>query len=157
VRYSRPEEEDASLKKSEAILALVASLFTISAGASELCVKGSGNTDVCAEARKLSDGIASMLPMRMSQNMSWESVMAIGGMLQAHVRLSYDKKHLEEVSKAAGVPVSQARAALQRSASNVCQPNTATRAFIQRGGSINYVYLFADGEQFTSALIDTCS
>lgn len=124
--------------------------------AGEDCIAGVLKTDMCADARKLADGVAPMLPMRMSQNMTWESVAAFGRTIQAHVRLSYDRRYLEGVLKTSGAPLSQAERALEKAAQNVCQQRTPTRAFVQRGGKFRYVYLFSDGEQFTSIPIDRC-
>jgi len=42
--------------------------------ANEGCIKGVTKIDMCTKAKELSSEIASQLPMKMSQNMSWESV-----------------------------------------------------------------------------------
>ncbi|WP_304352056.1 hypothetical protein [Comamonas testosteroni] len=121
------------------------------------CIKGIGKVDMCAKARSLSNEIASMLPMQMSQNMSWESVMAAGSTIQAHIRLSYDKNHLESAIKQAGVPLSNVKQAIQKSARNVCLENTPTRAFIDLGGSFKYIYSYIDGNQFMTASVSKCN
>jgi len=120
------------------------------------CIKGLTKTDMCAKARQLSDQIATILPMKMSQNMSWESVAAVGTTIQAHIRLSYGKKHLEETYKKAGLPLSYAKQAIQKSATSTCEENTPTRAFVNLGGSFRYVYSFIDGERFTTAVVTSC-
>lgn len=125
--------------------------------ASPDCIKGITKVDMCAKARALSDEIASMLPMKMSQNMSWESVMAAGTTIQAHIRLSYDKKYLENMYNQTGLPLVHAKQAVQQSAQNVCREKTPTRAFINLGGSFTYVYFFIDGEQFTTVQVNSCN
>lgn len=143
-------------------VATIASVFLTIASctnvvsANQECITGLTKTDMCAKARQLSDEIARILPMKMSQNMSWESIAASGKTIQAHIRLSYDKKHLEETYKKAGLPLSHAKQAIQKSAASICQQDTPTRAFISLGGSFKYVYSFVDGEQFTTAVVSSC-
>lgn len=126
------------------------------ATANQECITGLIKTDLCAKARQLSDEIAVTLPMKMSQNMSWESIAAFGKTIQAQIRLSYDKKHLEEIFQKAGRPLSHAKQAIQKSAASICQQDAPTKAFISLGGSFNIVYSFVDGEQFTTAVVSSC-
>ncbi len=144
------------------VTSIVFIFFTITffqnvASADQECIKGLTKTDMCAEARQLSDEIATTLPMKMSQNMSWESVGAFGTTIQAHIRFSYDKKQLEEQYKKAGLPLSYGKGAIQKSAASICQENTPTRAFINLGGSFKYIYSFIDGEQFTTVVVSRCN
>lgn len=120
------------------------------------CIKGLIKIDMCAKARELSDGIALALPMKMSQNMGWESVMAIGTLVQAHIRLAYDRKTLESLYSANGLKISQATDMLKRSAMGICQEGKPTRAFIDLGGTFKYVYSFVDGEKFTEIEVSSC-
>ena len=145
------------MKRANVVAALLAIVFSSDvASANQECIKGLTKTDMCMKARQLSDEIATKLPMKMSQNMSWESVVAYGTTIQAHIRLSYDKKHLEETYKKTGLPLSHAKQAIEKSAAGICQQGTATRAFINLGGSFKYVYSFIDGEQFTTAVVSSC-
>lgn len=130
--------------------------FTNFVSANQECITGLTKMDMCEKARQLSNEIATMLPMKMSQNMSWESVAASGKTIQAHIRLSYDKKYLEETYKKAGLPLPRAKQAIQKSAASICQQDAPTRAFISLGGSFKYIYSFVDGEQFTTAVVSSC-
>lgn len=135
----------------------VALFIALPAHAAEDCTKGVLKTDMCAEARRLANGIAPILPKQVSQNLSLESIASFGTTLQMQARLSYGRKALEESFKASGVPISQAKDALQKAAMTVCEPGSLTRSFIEKGGSFKYVYLFVDGEQFMSVPVDRCA
>lgn len=147
----------ACLSAAVTILPHVAAFLANAVSANQECIKGLPKTDMCAKARQLSDEIATKLPIKMSQNMSWESVTASGATIQAHITLSYNKKHLEETYMKAGLPLPQAKQAIQKAAANICQENTPTRAFINLGGSVKYVYSFVDGEQFTTVVVSSCN
>jgi len=113
--------------------------------------------NMCKKARELSDGMANMLPMKISQNMAWESVASFGKTIQGQIRLGYTRKHLEEQYKKSGLPISQAKQAMEKSAHNICkQEDPAARAFIGLGGNFRYIYSFIDGEHFITIDINNC-
>ena len=64
---------------------------------------------------------------------------------------------LEGKYRTAGVPISHAKLAMKKSAASaICQPESASSAFVGLGGIVVYVYSFVDGEQFLRVVIDTC-
>ena len=139
-------------------LLLAVSLITYSGSnfASNNCIKGYTQTDVCKVARDFSDKVAPSLPMKMSQNMTWESVAAAGTIVIAKIRLSTNKNNLQTTYKNAGLPLSSAEAAMAKSAQNVCNTK-AIKSFINFGGTFRYIYTFIDGEQFTTIDVKDCN
>jgi hypothetical protein len=138
------------------VISFLAAVLSDVASARQECIKGLTKIDMCGKARELSDEIASQLPIRMSQNMTWESVMSSGTTIQAHIRFSYDKETLEEMLKTASLKLSEANQVLQKSASNLCEKGSSTEAFIGLGGDFNVVYSFVDGTHFTTISVDSC-
>lgn len=122
---------------------------------SDNCTLKNTKFNICAEAREISNELANILPMKMSQNMSWESVAAIESTIIANVRLHYDRSYLNSLYKQAGLPISYAKDAMKRSASGICNTEEAN-SFVSLGGKFKYVYSFIDGEQFIVIDIIDC-
>lgn len=147
-----------TMKIMNAVFALFTNLFfTTHAMANEDCIKGLTKIDMCAKAREFSNEFAKQLPMQMNKNMTWESVSSLNTTIQGVIRFSYDRKFLGEKYKQAGIPISAGKQAMQKSASNLCQEGSPTRAFIELGGTFRYIYLFIDGEQFTEVDVSSCN
>lgn len=120
------------------------------------CVGEIQKEDVCLEAKTIAGKIAKQLPLRMSDNMIWESVLAIENTIQGHLRLSYDKESLERSLADSGSDLETAKSAMYDAARAVCTEGSPTRSFIDMGGAMRYIYGFADGEEFLTVNVDQC-
>lgn len=135
---------------------LLLGLLISSAAQADDCIKGLTKFNVCKEARQIADELAEMLPMKLSKNISWESVMAVKGSLLAHYRLSYDLAHLKSKYAEAGMKIEDAKKALAKQAYNVCNQDSSAKSFVNLGGKLIYIYSFVDGERFTEVTISSC-
>ena len=145
------------MKNKILILFLIGSILPSTAHANDECIKGITKFDACKKARELSDQIAVTLPIKMSQNMTWESIAAVGDTLIINIRLSYNKDLLEETLKPRGLSLEYAKEALIEAAQNVCNEDTPTAAFVHLGGKIRYFYNFNKGERFSEIEINDCN
>ncbi len=120
------------------------------------CVGETQKENVCLEAKTIASEIAKQLPLRMSDTMIWESVLAIENTIQGHLFLSYDKESLEQSLEDSGSDLETAKSAMYDAARAVCAEGSPTRSFIDMGGAMRYVYGFADGEEFLTVNVDQC-
>jgi hypothetical protein len=129
------------------------SLFAVE---TDRCVGESQKEDICLEAKTIAGEIAKQLPLIMSDNMIWESVLAIENTIQGHLRLSYDKESLEKALAESGSDIETAKSAMYYAAQAVCTEGSPTRSFIDMGGAMRYIYEFVDGEEFLTVNVDQC-
>jgi len=88
------------LKKGLAVFnLLLASCIPFSAEADDDCYSETGTVNVCDFAREFADSMAPQLPMKMSQNLTMEKVIAIKKQVGIHVVLGYNEEYLTSLAK----------------------------------------------------------
>ena len=137
------------------IMALMALALPYHAAAEDECVNRYTELNICNEARRLSEGIARELPMRLSQRMIWDSTSSYGNTLQGHIMYTYDREHLESIAETSGMSISQMEEAVHQFARGMCAEEMI-KAFVRVGGKIKFVYRFSDGEKFTEVVVNEC-
>lgn len=120
------------------------------------CISKDTKRDICKIARELSNEIAKELPIRMSKNMSWETVASVGSTIIANIRLYNTRTHLNSVYEKAGLQISAGKELMIDIANNSVCSAKPVKAFIDLGGKITYVYRFIDGEQFIAIDVRKC-
>ncbi len=135
------------------LLQLQATTFVL---AQSECTDNTQAPDICAQAKGIADEIAMQLPLKMSEDMSWESVKAIENTIEGLLRLNHDRILLERLLADSGSDLEQAREEMRRAAQMVCNESSPTRSFINSGGAMRYDYEFVDGEQFLVVEISEC-
>lgn len=114
--------------------------------------------DVCQSAKGLADNFSQKLPMKVSENVLLEKVSANKGLINLIASLNYDKSQLKSLLNAGNMTEDDLLNKFKESTINiVCQPKSATAAFINLGGRIRYVYYFKDKTLYTSVNIDRTS
>ena len=113
---------------------LVLMHVSIAAFGNTNCALSKTETNICVEAKRISDEIAIQLPLQMSDDMTWESVFAIENTIQGELLLSYDQETFEGLLLQSGKSMDQARSAMQEAAFMVCAEGSPTRSFIDAGG-----------------------
>jgi len=136
-------------------IALILLALPYYAAAEDECVNEYTELNICNEARRLSDGIARELPMRLSQRMIWDSTSSYGNTLQGHIMYTYDREYLESIAETSGMSINQMEEAVHQFARGMCAEEMI-KSFIRVGGQIKFVYRFSDGEKFTEIVVNEC-
>jgi hypothetical protein len=137
------------------VIAILILSAAFHAKANDIC--NSKGVDVCKKAREVSDEIAGSLPMQMDKSMSLQSVFAIKNTLHLTVLLAYERVFLQEALDKGNISSEKMKELMQKSAqSSICQPQSATKAFIAIGGGVRYVYKFIDGTIYTTVNTEKC-
>ena len=107
----------------DAIKIIVISLITIFSSISfaeeDNCIRGVTKYNICDDAKQLANEMAAMLPINMSQHMSFDSVAPIKNKLPGHIRLRYTKALLQEQYANARMAILMVKDELVKSASQV--------------------------------------
>jgi hypothetical protein len=141
------------------LAALIVGLISFSGGAyASSCIPNSINFDVCAEARKMQAGMASHLPMKMNQNMTLLSVIAIEKRVAMTVVWNMSNGELEQTLKISNMTRSDLVEKMRgQTKTMVCSgEKSPTAAFVRLGGEIQYMYRTQDGFPIVEALVNDC-
>ncbi|KRG87297.1 hypothetical protein ABB34_05160 [Stenotrophomonas daejeonensis] len=105
----------------------------------------------------MADEMAPMLPMRMNQDMSIQTVFAAGNVVTMTAKYEYDRTLLERILATAGVSNEQALQFMRNHARSgpLCSVDEG-RNFIAHGGVIRYLYRFNDGAIHTVIDVTAC-
>lgn len=120
------------------------------------CTSNDAGEDICMEAKRISDEIAKQLPLQMSDDMIWESVVANKNGIQGELHLSYDRKTFKKLLLETGLTMERAESRMREAALMVCAEGSPTRSFIDKGGVMRYDYRFLDGARFLVVEIANC-
>lgn len=114
--------------------------------------------DVCKMARQIADEMAGMLPVRLNQNLSIQTVFAERHSVTLTAKFEYDKATLDRVLADAGLSNDQMLDVMRKNAKGaVCATNAPAKPFIENGGLIRYLYRFNDGSTYTTVLVASCA
>lgn len=146
------------MKKGFAVFSLLLSAcLPLSAEADDECYPETGTVNICDFAREVADSMATELPMKMSQNLTMEKVMAMKNIVGIHVALGYDESYLMSVSKDGSISMGDLAKAMKSSVkANLCQEESLVSKFIYLGGKVHYSYRYSDGTPYLTIKINEC-
>lgn len=120
------------------------------------CLSPATKYDICAKAKEMQSEIAKALPMRLNQNMVWQSVVVAGPRLTASVVWEQTMSELESMLRNAGMVKSDLLAKLQTSTQSMVCSKSVMAAFVRLGGQVEYQYSTKDFVAVGGALVDSC-
>jgi hypothetical protein len=111
--------------------------------------------DVCKKARELADEMSQQLPMKLSNELLVEKVFADKGVISLTAVLGYDESYLKSAAQDGGITMQDLLNKLKQGTANLmCQPKSATAAFINLGGKLQYQYQFNNRAPYATVNID---
>ena len=115
------------------------------------------DTDVCKIARKMADELAPQLPMQLSSQLSLQTVVAVKSNFLMTLKLEYDNTYLQTMLINSGIRSEEMIKIMhQHAISGICKSGSPTKAFIDLGGLVSYLYRFNDGTVYTQVQINSC-
>jgi len=112
------------------------------ANAKDSCVANMVGVDICAKAKEIASEFQKHLPIVMSHNLSIVSAAAMGPLVAIQAKHSLAKAEVDSAYAQAGMDL---RRSMETATTGIiCEEESPTRAFVNLGGEIQYLYLFSD-------------
>ena len=112
--------------------------------------------DLCKMSRAIAVETAKQLPMRLNKNLTLMTVLSEWKRVGITAALAYDRNYLDSVATENGVSLQTLRTAMITSAkTGICSGGDITE-FINKGGSVQYMYRFMDGTSYMNVDVDNC-
>ena len=139
------------------LLTLLMTVATkVSAGSEDICRANSLAHNMCKEANRLENVLASQLPLKLEEGLEFTSVSSDKNQLITYMTILYERSVLEDKIRDDGRSMKSLEQAMEiMSADSACS-NEASRAFIQLGGIRQFIYTFQDGDQFLDISVERC-
>ena len=139
------------------LLTLLMTVATkVSAESEDICRANSLAHNMCKEANRLENVLASQLPLKLEEGLEFTSVSSDKNHLITYMTILYERSVLEDKTKDDGRSMKSLEQAMEiMSADSACS-NEASRAFIQLGGIRQFIYTFQDGVEFLDISVERC-
>lgn len=113
--------------------------------------------DVCKLAQRFANEMSSSLPIKLNQNLSFQTAFAIENHVNITAMLSYDKSFLNQTLITSGVTEKQMLDVIRKIASSsMCAEKSPAKAFIDYGGVVRTIYRFSDGNIYAEVITNSC-
>jgi hypothetical protein len=117
---------------------LTYSLLAITGAVADECKPNHVDFDVCAFAREVQTKTAPSLPIKMSANVTFVNILAIGPLLSMGVQWSFTSAQIDALILASQKTPDQFYAAMDEYNKNAMYSSPDTAAFVRLGGRRNY-------------------
>ena len=121
------------------------------------CTQNDMQVNVCHAATAISEAIAPMLPVRLTQSLVLHHIESSENTISMSAFFDYTEAFLLSRLRT-GVSLDELKAGVQDIANVMaCRPETELQAFVNLGGRLEMNYLFSDAAHFLTVNVDKCA
>jgi hypothetical protein len=131
-------------------------LIGIAPVAADECRPNHVEFDVCAFAREVQTKTAPSLPIKISANVTFINILAVGPLLSIGVQWNFTATQIDVLISASQKTPEQFYAAMDEYNKNSICGSPDTAAFVRLGGSAQYIYMTTDGKTVRTIRISNC-
>jgi hypothetical protein len=132
-------------------------LFSNPSWGNDRCTRNSSQIDVCRVAATIASAISPSLPFHLTESLVLHRIEALQNRIVMSAFFVYTETYLRSRLRH-GVSVEALRAGVWKNAFMLaCRPDTDLQAFVNQGGSLEFVYLFSDAEPFVTVQVNQCA
>ena len=129
--------------------------FEVSAN-NQLCVNNILKHDVCAEAQRIAADEQKALPYKMAERVQIISLSASLNVLSQGIKLLYDRAFFENGIMQQGRSLDDMKKQMFESSTQIACGTDVTKAFVDIGGHMRFLYEFANGEVLYEFYVSSC-
>ena len=122
----------------------------------QLCKNNAINFNICDEAKRLAEKEVKKLPYKITERVQIVSFAAEGNVLSQGVKLLYDRTFFEQAIIQQGRSLDGMKKQMFENSKQITCMNDASKAFVDLGGHMRFLYEFMNGETLFEFYVSVC-
>lgn len=131
-------------------------LATQAGAVDRICTNNILEFDICEDAKRIADERSQQLPYKMSDRVQVVSFTANKNILSQGVKLLYNRSFFENAIIQQGRSLDDMKMQMFENSRDITCLNETTKAFVEFGGHMRFLYEFSDGEYLFEFYVSVC-
>lgn len=138
-------------------IALVVFATQVRAADGPECFSKYTKMNICQYAREAQQKMAENLPMKINQNLTMSTVIAVGPRMVMTANFQMTEAQAQEFARSRGFSMEKWSERIDDATRNTVCASEQLKAFVGLGGQIQYVYRTLDGQQIFAPKVSSCN
>lgn len=135
---------------------LIMTIATQVMGSEKLCINNPIKFDICKDAERIVTETAKQLPYKMADRVQIISFSSQGNVITQGVKLLYSRSFFENAIIQQGRSLDEMKLQMFNNSKDITCMNETSKAFVDLGGHMRFLYEFSDGEYLYEFYVSAC-